>query len=159
MTRGAAAVSPGGDCVILAVGGQLTRDDRRRILAMGGGGLHHAGAQPGARPAGADPDRQAGAQDLLSAHRQRRRPRADDPLLRALLGWPCEPSILSLFHLGRDRIDPATHLLAQDAIYVGGGSMRNMLAVWREHGVDEAMRRPGSGDRAGRAERRRDVLV
>ena len=55
-------------------------------------------------------------------------------------GWPCEPSVLSLFHLGRDRIDPRAHLLAQDAIYVGGGSMRNMLAVWREHGVDEAMR-------------------
>ena len=47
--------------------------------------------------------------------------------------WPCEPSILSLFHLGRDRIDPIKHLLAQDAIYVGGGSIRNMLAVWREH--------------------------
>ncbi len=54
--------------------------------------------------------------------------------------WPCEPSILSLFHLARDRLDPRRHLLAQDAIYVGGGSMRNMLAVWREHGVDDAMR-------------------
>jgi dipeptidase E len=54
--------------------------------------------------------------------------------------WPCELSILSLFHLGRDRIDPREHLLAQDAIYVGGGSMRNMLAVWREHSVDEIMR-------------------
>jgi dipeptidase E len=54
--------------------------------------------------------------------------------------WPCEPSILSLFHLARDRMDPREHLLAQDAIYVGGGSMVNMLAVWREHGVDEAMR-------------------
>jgi peptidase E len=55
-------------------------------------------------------------------------------------GCPCDPSILSLFHLGRDRIDPAQHLLAQDAIYVGGGSMRNMLAIWREHGIDDAMR-------------------
>jgi dipeptidase E len=54
--------------------------------------------------------------------------------------WPCQPSTLSLFHLGRDRVDPATHLLAQDAIYVGGGSMRNMLAIWREHGVDAVMR-------------------
>jgi peptidase E len=54
--------------------------------------------------------------------------------------WPCVPSILSLFHLGRDRIDPVRHLLAQDAIYVGGGSMRNMLAIWREHGIDQAMR-------------------
>jgi peptidase E len=54
--------------------------------------------------------------------------------------WPCEPSILSLFHLDRDRLDPREHLLAQDVIYVGGGSMRNMLAVWREHSVDEIMR-------------------
>ena len=54
--------------------------------------------------------------------------------------WPCEPSALSLFHLGRDRIDPARHLLAQDAIYAGGGSMRNMLAIWREHGLDQIMR-------------------
>jgi dipeptidase E len=54
--------------------------------------------------------------------------------------WPCEPSILSLFHLGRDRIDPVAHLLAQDAIYVGGGSMRNMLAIWREHGIDDVLR-------------------
>lgn len=54
--------------------------------------------------------------------------------------WPCEPTVLSLFHLARDRLDPRQHLLAQDAIYVGGGSMRNMLAVWREHGVDGAMR-------------------
>ena len=54
--------------------------------------------------------------------------------------WPCEPTILSLFHLGRDRIDPIAHLRRQDAIYVGGGSMRNMLAIWREHGVDAAMR-------------------
>ena len=54
--------------------------------------------------------------------------------------WPCEPSVLSLFHLAASRIDPAEHLLSQDAIYVGGGSMRNMLAVWREHGIDETMR-------------------
>jgi dipeptidase E len=55
-------------------------------------------------------------------------------------GWPCRPSILSLFHLARDRIDPIAHLLEQDALYVGGGSMRNMLAIWREHGIDDAMR-------------------
>ncbi len=55
-------------------------------------------------------------------------------------GWPCEPSVLSLFALGRDRIEPTRHLLGQDVVYVGGGSMRNLLAVWREHGVDRAMR-------------------
>ena len=54
--------------------------------------------------------------------------------------WTCEPSTLSLFHLARDRVDPVAHLLAQDVIYVGGGSMRNMLAIWREHSIDVAMR-------------------
>jgi peptidase E len=53
--------------------------------------------------------------------------------------WPCEPSVLPLFRLREDRIDPIAHLLAQDVIYVGGGSMRNMLAIWREHGIDGAM--------------------
>jgi dipeptidase E len=54
--------------------------------------------------------------------------------------WPCEPTILSLFNLGRDRIDPVAHILSQDALYIGGGSMRNMLAIWREHGIDDTMR-------------------
>jgi peptidase E len=54
--------------------------------------------------------------------------------------WPCERSVLSLFHLAEAGIDPHAHLLAQDAIYVGGGSMRNMLAIWREHGIDRTMR-------------------
>jgi dipeptidase E len=53
---------------------------------------------------------------------------------------PCELSDLSLFHLSRDRVDPRALLLSQDAIYVGGGSMRNMLAIWREHQIDIAMR-------------------
>ena len=52
----------------------------------------------------------------------------------------CQISDLSLFHLSRDRVDPRTLLLSQDAIYVGGGSMRNMLAIWREHQIDTAMR-------------------
>jgi dipeptidase E len=54
--------------------------------------------------------------------------------------WPCEPSTLSLFRLGGSQIDVRAHLLSQDVIYVGGGSMRNMLAIWREHGLDEIMR-------------------
>lgn len=36
--------------------------------------------------------------------------------------------------------DPAAHLLAQDVIWVGGGSVANLLAVWRSHGLDEAFR-------------------
>jgi len=36
--------------------------------------------------------------------------------------------------------DVRAHLLAQDVIYVGGGNTANLLAVWRVHGVDEAIR-------------------
>jgi peptidase E len=36
--------------------------------------------------------------------------------------------------------DPAAHLLTQDVIWVGGGSVANLLAVWRAHGLDEAFR-------------------
>ena len=32
-------------------------------------------------------------------------------------------------------------VLEQDVIYIGGGSMRNLLAIWRAHGLDAAARR------------------
>lgn len=57
---------------------------------------------------------------------------------RAMQKHPCSPSVLSLFkHDGRD---PLRHLLKQDIIYVGGGNTANLLAVWRLHGVDRALR-------------------
>lgn len=49
------------------------------------------------------------------------------------------PSHLSLFTMPNVP-DVREHLLAQDAVYVGGGSVANLLAVWRAHGVDEAIR-------------------
>jgi dipeptidase E len=52
---------------------------------------------------------------------------------------PCEPTHLSLFRLGRRPVDVAEILLGQDVVYVGGGSMRNMLAIWREHGLDRIL--------------------
>jgi peptidase E len=36
--------------------------------------------------------------------------------------------------------DPAALLLAQDVVWVGGGSVANLLAVWRLHGLDQALR-------------------
>lgn len=36
--------------------------------------------------------------------------------------------------------DPAAHLLEQDVVWVGGGSVANLLAVWRAHGLDDAFR-------------------
>lgn len=36
--------------------------------------------------------------------------------------------------------DIRAHLLAQDVVWVGGGSVANLLAVWRAHGLDQVMR-------------------
>jgi len=52
---------------------------------------------------------------------------------------PCEPSDLSLFRLGRRPIALRDHLLAQDLIYVGGGSMVNLLAVWEAHDLSSIL--------------------
>jgi dipeptidase E len=52
----------------------------------------------------------------------------------------CTPSVVSLFRLGREPVPLREHLLAQDAIYVGGGSMINLLALWRAHGLDAILR-------------------
>jgi peptidase E len=52
----------------------------------------------------------------------------------------CETSVLSLFRLGTHPVPLRDHLLAQDVIYVGGGSMVNLMALWRAHGVDAVLR-------------------
>ncbi len=113
--------------------------ERRRIFAMGGGGFTMS-------------ERSLALDRFVLTLAEKPLPRvcfiptaSGDPreqvtrFYERFAGWPCEPSILSLFHLARDRIDPIAHLLGQDVIYVGGGSMRNMLAIWREHGIDRAL--------------------
>ena len=53
-----------------------------------------------------------------------------------LAGRECEASHISLFRLERERVDLREHLLGQDLIYVAGGSMLNLIAIWRAHGLD-----------------------
>ena len=52
----------------------------------------------------------------------------------------CEPSHISLFRrdCGPGRV--REHLLAQDLVYVGGGSILSLLGVWRAHGIDADLR-------------------
>ena len=49
-----------------------------------------------------------------------------------------EPTHLDLF--GRRVGDIEAFLLEQDVIYVAGGNTANILAIWRVHGVDKAVR-------------------
>ncbi len=46
---------------------------------------------------------------------------------------------LSLFRRHGSARSLADIVLEQDAIYVGGGSMRNLLAIWGAHGLDELL--------------------
>lgn len=50
-----------------------------------------------------------------------------------------EVSCLNLFPMP-NVADMSAHLRGQDAIWVGGGSTANLLALWRLHGLDEIFR-------------------
>lgn len=58
---------------------------------------------------------------------------------RAFAELDCRPSDLPLFE--RQVEDLEGLVLAQDVIYVGGGSTANLLAVWRTHGLDRILER------------------
>jgi len=69
----------------------------------------------------------------------------DDPrwamlMYDRLAGHPARLSHLALFPMP-NVADPADLLLSQDVIFVGGGSVANMLAVWRVHELDRIMRK------------------
>ncbi|WP_372790041.1 Type 1 glutamine amidotransferase-like domain-containing protein [Paraconexibacter sp.] len=54
---------------------------------------------------------------------------------------PCEPAHLSLFRLGgTGPVHLRDLVLSQDIVFVGGGSMRLMLAIWREYKLDRVLR-------------------
>ncbi len=68
---------------------------------------------------------------------------ADHYVVRFYRAFPssrCEPSHISLFRRETGIGDPRAHLLAQDLIYVGGGSIVSLLGTWRAHGIDHALR-------------------
>ena len=58
---------------------------------------------------------------------------------RAMAGSDVRASHLELFSMPNVP-DVRQHLLAQDVIWVHGGSVANLLAVWRVHGLDEILR-------------------
>ena len=56
----------------------------------------------------------------------------------AFRGWSVEVTHLELF--SQPNTDPRTLLMNSDAIWVGGGSVANLLAVWRVHGLETILR-------------------
>jgi peptidase E len=116
-------------------------DVARTIVAMGGGGFQM------------EPDNPLLDDHLLALARERsgrERPRicliptatADDPELiadfRRLFEPKAETTVLGLFE--RTDADLTEVVLGQDAVYVTGGNSANLLALWRLHGLDRALR-------------------
>jgi peptidase E len=113
--------------------------DRRRIIAMGGGGFS---ARPGDPELDAYVIEQAAGPNPNICLLPTASGDPDDQIARfyrAFHDLDCTPSHLSLFRLGSRPVDIRARLLAQDVIYVGGGSMSNLLAIWRVHKLDEIL--------------------
>ncbi len=51
----------------------------------------------------------------------------------------CTPECLSLFRLRESTRTLQETVLAHDILYIGGGSMRNLLAIWHAHGLDRLL--------------------
>ena len=112
------------------------RPEPRRVFAMGGGGFSDRLG---------DPSLDRYVLDVAIAPRPRicLLPTAGGDaeeqirrFYRAFRDLPCEATHLSLFRLGTEPVDLRQMLLDQDILYVGGGSLLNLLAVWRAHGLD-----------------------
>lgn len=132
-----------------AGGGVIERDDQpsarhcpleeRVIFAMGGGGFTMEPANPllddyvlrlarVPRPRVLFlPTASGDTLDQMNAFRAR------------FAGRACVPEQLSLFRLHGSRRSLREVVLAQDIVYVGGGSMRNLLAIWSAHGLDQML--------------------
>ena len=114
------------------------RGVRRQIVALGGGGFSMEAGNPL-------------LDDYVLGLTRSERPRvcflpsasgdADHYIVRFYQAFAerCEASHVSLFRRGAT-VDVRKHLLAQDLIYVGGGSVVSLLGVWRAHGLDSVMR-------------------
>jgi peptidase E len=112
----------------------------RQIVAFGGGGFSMESGNPL-------------LDDYVLGLCRRQRPRvcflpsasgdADHYVVRFYRAFPaerCEASHVSLFRREQGPADLRRHLLGQDLIYVGGGSVVSLLGVWRAHGVDAILR-------------------
>jgi peptidase E len=112
--------------------------ERRRIVAMGGGGFSM------------DPPDNPLLDDFVLSLARRSPPRvcflataSGEPatyvrdFYRAFAARDCRPTDLALFE--RRTPDLRGFVLEQDVVYVGGGNTANMLAIWRVHGLDRAL--------------------
>ena len=116
------------------------KSERRQIVAFGGGGFSMERGNPL-------------LDDYVLGLTGKARPRvcflptasgdADHYVVRFYQEFAKEradASHLTFFRRDRAILSVREHLLSQDLIYVGGGSLISLLGVWRAHGIDEILR-------------------
>jgi dipeptidase E len=111
----------------------------KQIIALGGGGFSQS-------PDNLTLDRYILQQTGVTRPRVAFVPTASGDSERYMLNFfrafstlECVPSTLHLFPMPPTR-DLRTFVAQQDVIYVGGGSTRNLLVLWREWGLDQLFR-------------------
>jgi dipeptidase E len=115
-------------------------EERRHIVAFGGGGFSMESGNPllDDYVLGLAPSARPRICFLPSASGD-----ADHYIVRFYRAFPasrCEPSHISLFRREQGASEFRSHLLSQDVIYVGGGSVISLIGVWRAHGIDSILR-------------------
>jgi dipeptidase E len=118
----------------------MTAERVPTILAMGGGGFTSTSGDPA-------------LDELVLELSGRREPRilflptaSGDPNeqiahFHSTYGRRCAlATVLSLFRRHGDPRSLREIVLAHDVVYVGGGSMRNLMAIWTAHGLDVVLR-------------------
>jgi dipeptidase E len=117
----------------------IPHDEQRLIFAMGGGGFTMEPANPL-------------LDDYVLTLSQAKEPRVlflptasgdttaqINAFYARFGGRACVPTHVSLFRLGDLERPLAEIVLEQNIVYVGGGSMRNLLAIWSAHRLDELL--------------------
>jgi dipeptidase E len=120
--------------------GSATHLAERQIVAFGGGGFSMESGNPllDEYVLGLSGEGRPRVCFLPSASGD-----ADHYIVRFYRAFPaerCEASHISLFRREQGPEDLREHLLSQDLIYVGGGSVISLLGVWRAHGLDAILR-------------------
>jgi len=115
-------------------------EECRQIVAFGGGGFSMESGNPllDDYVLGLAPSARPRICFLPSASGD-----ADHYIVRFYRAFPasrCEPSHISLFRREQGASEFRSHLLSQDVIYVGGGSVISLIGVWRAHGIDSILR-------------------
>jgi peptidase E len=112
-------------------------DDRRRIVAMGGGGFSMEPENPLLDDFVLSLARRETPAVTFLATASGDAPAYVAEFYRAFGARGCRASDVGLFDRRID--DLRAHVLAQDVVYVGGGNTASLLAVWRAHGLHRVL--------------------